>query len=91
MPTICTADMNDLATALTSRLLIITFLFVVVAPFLPLLISQQWGWWQAWAYAVVTIAAFVVSRALAGRRNPELLVESHLPGQLQGGVTCGML
>jgi len=67
--------MNDRSKLLTPRLLIITFLLVVVAPFLPLLISQQWGWWQAWVYAVVTIAAFVVSRALAGRRNPELLAE----------------
>ena len=55
--------------------MIITLLLVVVAPFLPLLISQQWGWRQAWVYAVVTIAAFVVSRALVGRRNPELLAE----------------
>ena len=67
--------MNDRSKLLTPRLLIITFLFVVVAPFLPLLISQQWDWWQAWVYALVTIAAFVVSRALVGRRNPELLAE----------------
>lgn len=55
--------------------MISTLLLVVVAPFLPLLISQWWGWRQAWVYAVVTIAAFVVSRALVGRRNPELLAE----------------
>ncbi len=30
--------------ALTPPLLILTFMFVVVAPFLPLLISQQWSW-----------------------------------------------
>jgi protein-S-isoprenylcysteine O-methyltransferase Ste14 len=55
--------------------LIISFLFVVVAPFLPLLISQQWDWWQAWAYALVSIVGFVISRALAARRNPDLLAE----------------
>ena len=63
------------ARILTPRVLILTFLFVVVAPFLPLLISQQWNWWQAWVYAVVSIAGFVVSRALAARRNPGLLAE----------------
>jgi protein-S-isoprenylcysteine O-methyltransferase Ste14 len=60
---------------LTPRVLVITFLFVVVAPFLPLLISQQWDWWQAWVYALVCIAGFFFSRALAARRNPGLLAE----------------
>jgi protein-S-isoprenylcysteine O-methyltransferase Ste14 len=60
---------------LTPRVLIISFLFVVVAPFLPLLISWQWDWWQAWVYAIVSIAGFVISRALAARRNPGLLAE----------------
>ncbi|HSN78279.1 MAG TPA: isoprenylcysteine carboxylmethyltransferase family protein [Anaerolineae bacterium] len=60
---------------LTPRVLIISFLFVVVAPFLPLLISQQWDWWQAWIYAIVSIAGFAISRVLAARRNPGLLAE----------------
>jgi len=60
---------------LTPRVLIISFLFVVVVPFLPLLISRQWDWWQAWVYAILSIVAFVISRALAARRNPGLLAE----------------
>ena len=67
--------MNSQSRVLTPRVLIISFLFVVVAPFLPLLISQQWNWWQAWVYAIVSIAGFVISRALAARRNPGLLAE----------------
>ncbi|HNS04082.1 MAG TPA: isoprenylcysteine carboxylmethyltransferase family protein [Anaerolineae bacterium] len=67
--------MANQARMLTPRVLIITFVFVVVAPFLPLLISQRWNWWQAWVYAIVSIAAFVISRALAARRNPDLLAE----------------
>ncbi len=67
--------MDRRPTVLTPRVLILSFLFVVVAPFLPLLISQQWGWWQAWVYAIVSIAGFVISRALAARRNPGLLAE----------------
>jgi protein-S-isoprenylcysteine O-methyltransferase Ste14 len=49
--------------------------FIVVIPFLPLLISGQWGWWQAWAYALTSILGFIVSRALAAQRNPDLLAE----------------
>ena len=60
---------------LTPRVLIISFLFVVVVPFLPLLISRQWDWWQAWVYAIVSILGFVISRALAARRHPDLLAE----------------
>lgn len=67
--------MDSRSRVLTPRVLIISFLFVVVAPFLPLLISQQWDWWQAWAYALVSIVGFVISRALAARRNPDLLAE----------------
>jgi protein-S-isoprenylcysteine O-methyltransferase Ste14 len=39
------------------------------------LISQQWDWWQAWVYAIVSILGFVISRALAARRHPDLLAE----------------
>jgi protein-S-isoprenylcysteine O-methyltransferase Ste14 len=67
--------MDSRSTVLTPRVLIISFLFVVVAPFLPLLISQQWDWWQAWVYAIVSILGFVISRALAARRHPDLLAE----------------
>lgn len=49
--------------------------FVVVIPLLPVLVSGQWGWWQAWVYALICILGFVVSRALAARKNPDLLVE----------------
>jgi protein-S-isoprenylcysteine O-methyltransferase Ste14 len=48
---------------------------VVVVPLLPLLISWHWGWWQAWAFAAISIFGFVVSRWLAARRHPDLLAE----------------
>ena len=50
-------------------------LLVLVVPFLPLLISGQWGWWEAWVYAVIYIMGFVVSRALARHRHPDLIAE----------------
>jgi protein-S-isoprenylcysteine O-methyltransferase Ste14 len=49
--------------------------FIIVVPFLPLLISWQWGWWQAWVYAIVCILGFAVSRALAARRDPGVIAE----------------
>jgi protein-S-isoprenylcysteine O-methyltransferase Ste14 len=51
------------------------FLFVVVLPFLPLLLSGQWDWWAAWVYGIVSVLAFVISRVFAARSNPGLLAE----------------
>ncbi len=53
----------------------ILLFFIVCVPMLPLLISWSWGWWEAWAYAVVNIFGFVISRYLAGRENPDLIKE----------------
>lgn len=50
-------------------------LIIVVVPFLPLLISGQWDWWEAWVYALVGIFGFVISRLLAARRHPDLIAE----------------
>jgi protein-S-isoprenylcysteine O-methyltransferase Ste14 len=60
---------------ITPRVVIMLLVFVVIVPFLPLLISRQWDWWEAWIYAIVSILGFVISRAIAGRRNPDLLAE----------------
>jgi len=49
--------------------------FVVVIPFLPLLISRRWDWWEAWVYAIICILGFAISRVLAARRHPDLLAE----------------
>jgi protein-S-isoprenylcysteine O-methyltransferase Ste14 len=48
---------------------------VVLVPCLPLLISWRWGWWEAWAYAIISIGGFVVSRGLAARQHPDLIAE----------------
>ena len=49
--------------------------FIVVIPFLPLLISWHWDWWEAWVYAILGILGFAISRLLAARRHPDLLAE----------------
>ncbi len=57
------------------RVIIQVIFFVLVIPFLPLLISEQWDWWEAWVFALIYILSFVISRALAARRNPDILAE----------------
>lgn len=60
---------------LSPFVLIQVIFFIVVVPSLPLLISWHWGWWQACVYAILGILGFVISRALAARRNPDLINE----------------
>ncbi len=67
--------MSDQKMKISPRVLIQMLFFIVIVPFLPLLISRDWGWWEAWVYAIVSILGFVISRVLAGRRNPGLLRE----------------
>lgn len=67
--------MSETQKTFTLSLVIQLILVVLVAPFLPLVISGAWDWWQAWVFAVVYILSFVVSRVLASRRHPDLIKE----------------
>lgn len=60
---------------LTPRVIVMLAVFIVLIPFLPLLISRHWSWWEAWVYGILYILGFAVSRALAARRHPDLLAE----------------
>jgi protein-S-isoprenylcysteine O-methyltransferase Ste14 len=60
---------------LTPRRIIQMVVILLIVPFLPVLISWQWGWWEAWVYALIYILGFAISRALAARRHPDLLAE----------------
>lgn len=60
---------------LTLRVIIQLIIVVLVAPFIPMIISGQWSWWQAWAYALVSILGFVVSRIIVNRVHPDLIQE----------------
>lgn len=60
---------------ITPRVIALILIVVVGIPFLPLLISRQWDWWEAWVYAFISIFGFVISRVLAARRHPDLLAE----------------
>ena len=60
---------------ITLRTILLMLFFIVVIPFLPLLISRDWDWWEAWVYAIIGILGFAISRVLAARRNPDILAE----------------
>jgi protein-S-isoprenylcysteine O-methyltransferase Ste14 len=66
------------------RSIILMILVVFVFPFLPMIVSGQWRWWEAWVYALLSIVGFVASRALAARRNADILMERSRSIELQG-------
>ena len=59
----------------TPKVIVQLLIVVVLIPCLPLLITWRWGWWEAWAYAFVSIAGFVGSRWLVAGRHADLLAE----------------
>jgi protein-S-isoprenylcysteine O-methyltransferase Ste14 len=67
--------MNNQQKTISPRVVVQILFFVVVIPFLPLLISWRWDWWEAWVYAIICILGFSISRVLAARRHPDLLAE----------------
>jgi protein-S-isoprenylcysteine O-methyltransferase Ste14 len=67
--------MNQQRQAISARVIAQALFFVIVIPLLPLLVSRQWDWWEAWVYAFIYIFGFAASRALAARRHPDLLAE----------------
>jgi protein-S-isoprenylcysteine O-methyltransferase Ste14 len=60
---------------ITPRLIVGVLFFIVLVPFLPLLISRHWDWWEAWTYAIIYILTFAISRVLAARRHPDIVAE----------------
>jgi protein-S-isoprenylcysteine O-methyltransferase Ste14 len=70
--------------AMTPRRLVLMFIVVFVFPLLPILISGDWAWWQAWIYALISSSGFVISRVLAVRRHPDILEERARSIELEG-------
>jgi protein-S-isoprenylcysteine O-methyltransferase Ste14 len=67
--------MDNQKKSLTPRYVIQLLLFIIVIPFLPLLISWSWDWWEAWVYGFINVLGFAISRAIAAKRNPDLISE----------------
>jgi protein-S-isoprenylcysteine O-methyltransferase Ste14 len=57
------------------RVLLQVLVFVVAVPFLPLLVSRRWDWWEAWVFALLYILSFAASRLALARRSPDLIAE----------------
>jgi len=61
--------------------LVITYLFI---PALLFICAGDLGWWQGWAFAVLIVAAGILSRIWTERRHPGLLVERSKSGTAEG-------
>jgi protein-S-isoprenylcysteine O-methyltransferase Ste14 len=57
------------------RIVLMLTVVIFVIPFLPLLISRRWNWWEAWVFAGIFILGFIVSRILVAQRTPDLISE----------------
>jgi protein-S-isoprenylcysteine O-methyltransferase Ste14 len=75
--------MSDTKRAFTLRSIILMVIVVFVIPFLPMIISGVWDWPEAWAYALIGVLGFILSRALAVRRHPDILAERSRSIELQ--------
>jgi protein-S-isoprenylcysteine O-methyltransferase Ste14 len=67
--------MNTQTKLMTPKTIFRLVLVLFVFPMIPMIISGVWNWWEAWAYAILSILGFVVSRAMAARRNPDIIAE----------------
>ncbi len=67
--------MEASAKPFTLKVIILLVIVIVIIPLLPLFISWKWNWWEAWAYAAITILGFVLSRWMAMKRSPDILKE----------------
>ena len=56
-------------------------LATAITGLIPMIISGDWGWLEAWAYAVLLVLLAAVSRGIAGRRNPDLIADR---GRMRG-------
>jgi len=57
------------------RIAVMLLLVMVLFPLLPMIISGRWNWWQAWVMFALFVLSFIVSRAIAARKTPDILKE----------------
>ncbi|MBN2092198.1 isoprenylcysteine carboxylmethyltransferase family protein [candidate division KSB1 bacterium] len=67
--------MTDKQKSLTPQIVIQLVFLIIGVPFLPLLISWRWDWWEGWVFALLHIFGFIISRLLAARRHPDIIAE----------------
>lgn len=57
------------------RIVVMLLIVLVVFPLLPILISGKWNWWEAWVMGALFLLSFIVSRAIAAKKTPDILKE----------------
>jgi len=57
------------------RIAFMLLLVMVFFPLLPMIISGRWDWWQAWVMGALFLLSFIVSRAIAAKKTPDILKE----------------
>lgn len=67
--------MADQKIIFSFKFVVLVLFTLVILPLLPLLISWRWNWFEAWVYFFINIFGFAISRALAARHHPDLIVE----------------
>lgn len=67
--------MNTQAKLITPKIIVRLAFVLIVFPLTPMIISGVWDWWEAWAYLVINVLGFIVSRVLAARRTPDIISE----------------
>ena len=61
--------------AFTPKRIVQLVLVLILIPLLPMLISGDWNWWEAWFFAISYFLVFVLSRVMVSKRHPDLLAE----------------
>ena len=59
----------------TIRIVFMLSLVLLVFPLLPMIISGRWDWWEAWVMAAFFVLSFIISRAIARKKTPDILKE----------------
>ena len=57
------AQPKVMAPRILARMFIVVFLF----PLVPMIISGDWAWWEAWVCALINSIGFVVTLAMLAR------------------------
>jgi protein-S-isoprenylcysteine O-methyltransferase Ste14 len=67
--------MTAIKQAIPLRAIVQMVAIVFVAPLIPMIISGEWDWWEAWMYAAFSSLSFILSRLMMARRHPDLITE----------------